>query len=120
MVSRAIKDKFDSWQLKELKFPRPKDSEIMTPLSYHSLNLSLIALETVQLLVHIGLYTITGRIIQTLKKNVFILTLTRNVLATLTNSARSISIKYLFRGPAKCRSIAKTYCFSDVFFSESA
>ena len=28
MVSRAINDKFDSRLLKELNFPRPKDSEI--------------------------------------------------------------------------------------------
>ena len=27
MVSRAFNDKFDWWQLKELNFSRPKDSE---------------------------------------------------------------------------------------------
>ena len=27
MVSRAVNDKFDSWKLKDLNFPRSKDTE---------------------------------------------------------------------------------------------
>ena len=50
MVSPAINDKFDSWLLKELNFPRQRTRKIMTPLSYHLSNLLLIALETMQLL----------------------------------------------------------------------
>ena len=52
MVSRAINDRFDSWYLKDLNFPRPKDSgnydapELLL-LNYH---LSLIAFETMRLL----------------------------------------------------------------------
>ena len=52
MVSRAINDKFDSFELKELHiFLVQRTGKIMTPLSYHSLNLSLITLEVMRLLV---------------------------------------------------------------------
>ena len=51
MVSRAINDKIDSWQLKELNFFVQRTWKIMAPLSYHSSNLSLIALEAMRLLV---------------------------------------------------------------------
>ena len=51
IASHVIYDKFDSWLHKELNFPRPKDSENMTALSYQSSNLSLIALKTMRLVV---------------------------------------------------------------------
>ena len=51
MVSRAVNDKFDSWQLKELNFPRSKDSENYEAPWLPLVNLSLIALETMPLLV---------------------------------------------------------------------
>ena len=53
MVSRAINDKLDSRQLKELSFPSPKYPKIMTPLSNHLSNLLLIARETMRFLVRI-------------------------------------------------------------------
>ena len=46
MVSRAINDEFEFVVTQGAKFPRSKDSENYDALSYHSSNLSLIALET--------------------------------------------------------------------------
>ena len=48
MVSRAINDKFD---LRSQIFLIQRTPKIMTPLSYRSSDLSLIALETMRLLV---------------------------------------------------------------------
>ena len=38
MVSRTISDKFDSWQLKELNFPRQRTRKIMRPFAKFIVN----------------------------------------------------------------------------------
>ena len=55
----------------------------------------------------IAVYPTAGLLIQTMNKKVSILALSRNVLTALTSSARATSIKYVFRGLAKGRRIAK-------------
>ena len=53
MVYRAINDKFDWRELKELNFLVQKTRKIMMLLSYHLSHLSLIALEAMRLLLQI-------------------------------------------------------------------
>ena len=58
MVSSAINDKFDEWQLRASQFSQSFGGGKFSFLSYHESNLSLIARETMRLLVNYQLIPI--------------------------------------------------------------
>ena len=56
MASKAINDKFDEWKLRGVIISESFGRGKFSSLSYHKSNLSLIARETMQLMVNINLF----------------------------------------------------------------